>query len=609
MVLSVLLTSLLAASKVTSVPTKDHSMTKGVNNTCLKLAAAESDNPFSTPVNGSIPSNTSCPTWTYPTENGSCECGDTLNGAIQCNISSHHLAVHSCYCMTYDNFTGNTVAGPCSPTCTYMLKPSHIYRNVPHSVHQLNTKMCGYLHRTGQLCGQCEEGYKQPAYFYSDSNKCVTCDDTKYNWLKYIIAAFAPLTFFLFVVFCFRISATSAQLNAFILFSQIISAPTSTQSISKANALHGCYKIWAQIASTLYGIWNLDFFRTLFPGICLDVSSLQILMLEYAIASYPLLLMIIFYVLIELHDSNCRPIVYMWKPFNRCLSRFRRQWNARASTIDAFATFLLLSYSKLLWVSIDVLFPTWVYDVQGKRVGLYLYYNTTVKYFGREHLPYAIITLAVLFIFILFPTALLFLYPMKCFQRCLNRSQMKLRTLHTFTDAFQGCYKDGTNGTRDCRYFSAMYLMLRITGSILFISTTSAMSLLWIVILCLLLLTSIAICQPYKSKHSIYISIDIALILLLAVWLLSIVGIALTNFTANINFLEKKDTLLGLSFLTSLLPLVYFFFLMLRWLWRCITLRCESSSRRFSQRRASQDSLPDRMVNPDHYSLYGLVGT
>ena len=27
-------------------------------------------------------------------------------------------------------------------------------------------------------------------------------------------------------------------------------------------------------------------------------------------------------------------------------------------------------------------------------------------------------------------------------------------------DVFQGCYKDGTNGTRDCRYFAAMYFIL-----------------------------------------------------------------------------------------------------------------------------------------------------
>ena len=305
-----------------------------------------------------------CPTWTYSTENGFCECGDTLNGAIQCNLSTHHLAIYRYYCMTYDTSTGNTVAGstgPCKYNSAYI--SSKLYHPLQHNLSQLNTKMCGHLHRTGQLCGQCEEGYKLPAYYYGF--KCVACDNTKYNWLKYMTVAFAPLTFFLFVVFCFRISATSAQLNAFVLLSQILSAPQGVRVIFLENILHGWTKTVARIVITLYGIWNLDFFRTLFPGICLDLSFLQVSALDYAIALYPLLLMIIFYVLIEVHDSNYRPIVYMWKPFNRCLSRFRRQWNARASIIDAFATFVLLSYVKLLSVSADILHPTWVYDVHG----------------------------------------------------------------------------------------------------------------------------------------------------------------------------------------------------------------------------------------------------
>ena len=246
---------------------------------------------------------------------------------------------------------------------------------------------------TGQLCGQCEEGYKLPAYYYGV--ECVACKNTKNNWLKYITLAYVPLTFFLFIVFCFRISASSAQLNAFILYSQILSAPQCVRNlVFRTNILHGWHKIVVQIGATLYGIWNLDFFRTVFPEICLDLSSLQVLALDYTIAFYPLLLMIIFYVLIELHDSNCRPIVYMWKPFNRRLSRFRRQWNAKASMIDAFATFLLLSYVKLLCVSVDILRPTWVYDVHGQKIEHFLYYDATIKYFGGEHLPYALIALA-----------------------------------------------------------------------------------------------------------------------------------------------------------------------------------------------------------------------
>ena len=100
----------------------------------------------------------------------------------------------------------------------YMVKSVEFYHPLTHNLSQLNSEMCGPYHRTGQLCGHCDKRYKLPAYYHG--YECVMCDNTKYNWLKYMTVAFAPLTFFLFVVFCFRISATSAQLNAFILFSQ-----------------------------------------------------------------------------------------------------------------------------------------------------------------------------------------------------------------------------------------------------------------------------------------------------------------------------------------------------------------------------------------------------
>jgi len=55
------------------------------------------------------------------------------------------------------------------------------------------------------------------------------------------------------------------------------------------------------------------------------------------------------------------------------------------------------------------------------------------------------------------------MFPSKCFQKlCRCHSTYGFQALRTFTDAFQGCFKNGTNGTKDCRYFAAVYLMTRI---------------------------------------------------------------------------------------------------------------------------------------------------
>ena len=96
-----------------------------------------------------------------------------------------------------------------------------------------------------------------------------------------------------------------------------------------------------------------------------------------------------------MYRHNFRLVVWLWRPFDRCFSRFRRQWDVRTSSIDALATFLLLAYAKLLNVSADLLIPTEVFDVHGKRVGFYLYYDASIECFGKQHLPYAILALTV----------------------------------------------------------------------------------------------------------------------------------------------------------------------------------------------------------------------
>ena len=114
----------------------------------------------------------------------------------------------------------------------------------------------------------------------------------------------------------------------------------------------------AKVLLTLYGIWNLDFFRTLLPHICVNIDTLQALALDYAVAVYPLILLVVAYALIEAHSCNFRVISIVCRPFYRCTEHLRSQWDVKTSIVDAFATFLLLSYVKLLSVSSDLLIPT-----------------------------------------------------------------------------------------------------------------------------------------------------------------------------------------------------------------------------------------------------------
>ena len=39
----------------------------------------------------------------------------------------------------------------------------------------------------------------------------------------------------------------------------------------------------------------------------------------------------------------------LWRPFNGCFVRLRRGWNTKSDLIDVFASFFLLSYSKIVY--------------------------------------------------------------------------------------------------------------------------------------------------------------------------------------------------------------------------------------------------------------------
>ena len=217
---------------------------------------------------------------------------------------------------------------------------------------------------------------------------------------------------------------------------------------------------------TIYGVFNLDFFRYIIPHFCISstMTALQVLSLEYIVAFYPPLLTIVLYICIQLHARDCRPLVYLWRPFHKCCSCLSQRWNPSESLVHAFAAFLLLSYSKILFVSFKLLQSSgYTLDSSGDKVGfLSTYYNASVPYFSSEHLPFAILALSVLAIFIVLPVLILLLYPTRLFQRCIGCCSTRWHALDAFVDSFQGYYKNGTNGTPDWRYFSGLYLIFRI---------------------------------------------------------------------------------------------------------------------------------------------------
>ena len=249
--------------------------------------------------------------------------------------------------------------------------------------------------------------------------KCIACTDSHYNWIKFVAAAFIPLTFFYFVVLLFRIDAISPYLYGFITLNQALASPPSLRAmlltLKRDTLLEG------RLIAVPYTIWNLDFFRSLPLNICLDLTTLQTLALDYAIAIYPLLLVVITYIVIELHARGCRVLIWLWRPFHGCCVRFTRAMDIQSSIIKAFATFLLLSYVKLLNTTLDILIPVQIYHANPNKDGSswYVYYDASYQYFSKDHLPYyALLGISLFLTLGLCPLILLILYPMSCFQKC-----------------------------------------------------------------------------------------------------------------------------------------------------------------------------------------------
>ena len=247
-----------------------------------------------------------------------------------CNTS-----LHIQYCMTYDPVTRNQVVGFC-------LFESMLKRNP--NVSELNDFMCGHFNRKGQLCGDCKKGYG-PALL--TNYECGACSTKSYSWALYLLLEFLPITVFYLVIATFQVSATSGPLNEFIFSAQVIaSTVNASNSFSTAYATQSWFEIIQKVLITFYGVWNLDFFHSMIPPFCLseNITTLHALALQYVPAFYPLLLIVVTYILIELHDRNVRVLVWMWRPFQRCLAPFQRslRWNPKASIVSTFATFLTL---------------------------------------------------------------------------------------------------------------------------------------------------------------------------------------------------------------------------------------------------------------------------
>ena len=548
-----------------------------------------------------------CPTWMFhnlSTPNQTCHCGSSLNHTVSCNSTTKQIRLLDSYCMTHDQYTG-AVVGECLLGCYYRSLTDNsdtIHYKVPSNISQLNDMMCGPFNRTGQLCGQCKEGLSPTVYSYNFNCKNCTESQVK-NWMTYIAVAFLPLTLFYLFVVIFKFNANAPHLNGFIFVSQILSNSANLRVGNLLIAKHEQLQIPVKVVASMYGIWSLDFFREFYPDICLDVSTLTTLAIDYAVAFYPLLLIGFSYFAIKLHSRDFKPCVVLGKPFLWCASHLNKPEDMNRSMIDVFATFLHLSYARVMTVSFDLLLYTRVRNINGTEIGHYLYYAPTVEYFQSNHLPYAITALFVAVCISTLPFCVLLFYPMQSFQKCLNYFKYRHQGLHIFADSFHGCYKDGTNGTKDCRYFAAWSFFIRFLLLVLYAVTLSSYFYAFGAVVLMGNSIVYIIFRPYKVKFQAYNTVDASMYLIAAMWYGSVQCAEIASV--------KGPTYLNLSFalslIISILPLVYISVYIIMRLSKKLPCCVVCAKKNKPSKESSNDeenlllSFPDRVANPNRY--------
>ena len=454
---------------------------------------------------------------------GRCECTVNSLPMLFCapDLGRYRLRLFIGHCMGYDqNLTNGTfVVSKCPFTAT---QPLHAYVNImPSSPSSFNEDFCIEYNRTGLLCQDCSETYGID--IFSPTYQCIPCNNsmTYINWLKAVGAVVGPQTLFFFAVVIFHIGITAPSMTGYIFFSHVIALPLEVITIQSAwtvdlnkpdNPNHTKYsRLLTDLAISPYRIWSFDYPEILHVSTCIKPSLkiMHAIAFRYLHALYPILLLASALVVIELHARNCKPITYLWKPLCYLCVRFRRKWDIKTSVIDAFATVILLSYSKVINTSLYLLAFNYVRDIQNYgHIQTKLDYDTSVAYLEGQHIIFASIAIFMLFTLGMIPPLLLLLYPNRYFFRLLNKTRLgNWRGLHVFVETFHGSFKNRANGSPERRWFAGLYFIFRIIVFLVFVFTEDFVNIYYNLAVVYTVFTLLLVFfKPYKKDR--YTNLD-----------------------------------------------------------------------------------------------------
>ena len=441
------------------------------------------------------------PGFIYNSDINGCECYEDVR--ITCIENEAFLNFGRC--LTYEEGEGTFLALCSSFPIRDQNVTDRFYISPPTNYTELNDYMCGPINRKGIACRECTDGFS-PA-ITSFGYQCSNCTGAWYGVPLFLFLEFIPITVFYFTVLSFGISVTTAPMSSFILFSQL-AAHLFTVFIVLTTVIENEYGssvvYFIKITTSLYGIWNLDFFRYLIPPFCIspNLNLLHVFILYYISAFYPLALIAITWCFIQLKSRNYKPLTWIWYLVKRCQC-VRNQIEPKKTIIDVFATFLLLSYTKLAYTSLYFLLYVRI-EKNNEPFQLVALVDPSIGYFSKSHAPFAAIAIIILFGPITLPVLLLTFYPIRAFRSLLEKCKISGHSraaLNQFVEKYHSCYRDGLEGGKDMRSFVLLPFLLRLSVFVGIVFQGEVQ--FWCVHFLLFGGSSllIAIVQPYKKLY------------------------------------------------------------------------------------------------------------
>uniref|UniRef100_A0A1X7TCE3 TRP C-terminal domain-containing protein n=1 Tax=Amphimedon queenslandica TaxID=400682 RepID=A0A1X7TCE3_AMPQE len=292
------------------------------------------------------------------------------------------------------------------------------------------------------------------------SNEC-----DKHGFLIFIVIEILPITIMVLLIIIFNIQLTNGSINGVVFYSQIMTISYSVyyNYIHDYDSDYDPYR-YVQLSVIPCNIFNLNFTPFVYNySMCISPNTppLRAISFWYVIGFYPLLLLLLLYVWIALYDKSYKCVVFITRPFHRCMARFWSMTGIEPSFTHSIASIYILCFTQLAATSFKILSVAPKNETLGFNSTKF-YYDIKQDYFKGVHGAAGFFAILVLLFLIVLPTLYILLYPFQWFHELLNCLHLRKQLLISLGDVFTGPYKNGTENTYDYRFMAGLYLLARI---------------------------------------------------------------------------------------------------------------------------------------------------